>query len=138
MIRRPPRSTLFPYTTLFRSGYSRAKAGVCMSTPTIAPEIDLDDPAVRAMLRTELLERCDTLIELLIVAEQDARLAAAAPFCWAAGRALCDDDDEAIRLHAMAAQIDTIMQVPDVLPAAVRWFRAELHTAIQDTQPQAV
>src|SRR2546422_7269159 len=23
MIRRPPRSTLFPYTTLFRSGYSR-------------------------------------------------------------------------------------------------------------------
>src|SRR5256885_10559291 len=26
MIRRPPRSTLFPYTTLFRSGY-QAKAG---------------------------------------------------------------------------------------------------------------
>src|SRR3712207_7865091 len=26
MIRRPPRSTLFPYTTLFRSGYSK---GVC-------------------------------------------------------------------------------------------------------------
>src|SRR2546427_9646405 len=25
MIRRPPRSTLFPYTTLFRSGMSRAK-----------------------------------------------------------------------------------------------------------------
>src|SRR5436309_8782028 len=24
MIRRPPRSTLFPYTTLFRSGYDRA------------------------------------------------------------------------------------------------------------------
>src|SRR3712207_9055752 len=24
MIRRPPRSTLFPYTTLFRSGYERA------------------------------------------------------------------------------------------------------------------
>src|SRR3712207_7951523 len=24
MIRRPPRSTLFPYTTLFRSGYSAA------------------------------------------------------------------------------------------------------------------
>src|SRR3712207_8417950 len=26
MIRRPPRSTLFPYTTLFRSGLSRADA----------------------------------------------------------------------------------------------------------------
>src|SRR5256884_7282085 len=27
MIRRPPRSTLFPYTTLFRSGASRSGAG---------------------------------------------------------------------------------------------------------------
>src|SRR5260370_26025349 len=27
MIRRPPRSTLFPYTTLFRSMYNRALAG---------------------------------------------------------------------------------------------------------------
>src|SRR3712207_8856776 len=27
MIRRPPRSTLFPYTTLFRSGQVRLKAG---------------------------------------------------------------------------------------------------------------
>src|ERR1017187_10793610 len=27
MIRRPPRSTLFPYTTLFRSGATRLKAG---------------------------------------------------------------------------------------------------------------
>src|SRR3712207_8577385 len=26
MIRRPPRSTLFPYTTLFRSGSTRARA----------------------------------------------------------------------------------------------------------------
>src|SRR5947209_20001270 len=27
MIRRPPRSTLFPYTTLFRSAYPRGKKG---------------------------------------------------------------------------------------------------------------
>src|SRR5690348_18074256 len=27
MIRRPPRSTLFPYTTLFRSGHRRAPVG---------------------------------------------------------------------------------------------------------------
>src|SRR2546430_9563382 len=27
MIRRPPRSTLFPYTTLFRSEYVRGRAG---------------------------------------------------------------------------------------------------------------
>src|SRR5256885_10891071 len=29
MIRRPPRSTLFPYTTLFRSGPVRRQAGLC-------------------------------------------------------------------------------------------------------------
>src|SRR3989442_2459908 len=29
MIRRPPRSTLFPYTTLFRSLYSRFAGGLC-------------------------------------------------------------------------------------------------------------
>src|SRR3712207_7355638 len=29
MIRRPPRSTLFPYTTLFRSGPARVPAGPC-------------------------------------------------------------------------------------------------------------
>src|SRR5438034_8127555 len=29
MIRRPPRSTLFPYTTLFRSGLERGRAGRC-------------------------------------------------------------------------------------------------------------
>src|SRR5437667_11126622 len=33
MIRRPPRSTLFPYTTLFRS----AALGACATTPTAAP-----------------------------------------------------------------------------------------------------
>src|SRR5438477_9182350 len=28
MIRRPPRSTLFPYTTLFRSGYDHKSLGI--------------------------------------------------------------------------------------------------------------
>src|SRR2546429_6426296 len=32
MIRRPPRSTLFPYTTLFRSGIERADAFVAVSS----------------------------------------------------------------------------------------------------------
>src|SRR5256885_3655069 len=32
MIRRPPRSTLFPYTTLFRSGASRCLAALQMDT----------------------------------------------------------------------------------------------------------
>src|SRR3712207_8753503 len=36
MIRRPPRSTLFPYTTLFRSGFSRAR-GLGRSALTTVP-----------------------------------------------------------------------------------------------------
>src|SRR5256885_7177755 len=46
MIRRPPRSTLFPYTTLFRSGAARQALGVvrpkkpssipCRMSPTVA------------------------------------------------------------------------------------------------------
>src|SRR5260221_10780469 len=37
MIRRPPRSTLFPYTTLFRSGpASRAGRRSATATPTIS------------------------------------------------------------------------------------------------------
>src|SRR2546429_6720449 len=32
MIRRPPRSTLFPYTTLFRSGIERADAFIAVSS----------------------------------------------------------------------------------------------------------
>src|SRR2546427_3832242 len=39
MIRRPPRSTLFPYTTLFRS---------ILSEPLCDPEIGEDDAAVGA------------------------------------------------------------------------------------------
>src|SRR3712207_9148177 len=48
MIRRPPRSTLFPYTTLFRSGlvpmrlqssYVAAKAGVVNLTRSMALEL---------------------------------------------------------------------------------------------------
>src|SRR3712207_8201075 len=58
MIRRPPRSTLFPYTTLFRSGLSNyAETGGCMNRQlwtTLFPKetpyplafagTDLDDP----------------------------------------------------------------------------------------------
>src|SRR2546430_11590943 len=43
MIRRPPRSTLFPYTTLFRSH---------MDSVSIFRVIRLLSPAIRALLRT--------------------------------------------------------------------------------------
>src|SRR3712207_8051178 len=39
MIRRPPRSTLFPYTTLFRSGgLAAAQAGIRAPLPTLDGE----------------------------------------------------------------------------------------------------
>src|SRR3712207_7162743 len=45
MIRRPPRSTLFPYTTLFRSGGARPGAGP--SSPSGAGLVrDLELPAL--------------------------------------------------------------------------------------------
>src|SRR3712207_8891062 len=42
MIRRPPRSTLFPYTTLFRSGYT----GGALARGEFAPE-DPEPPPLR-------------------------------------------------------------------------------------------
>src|SRR3989449_11251463 len=46
MIRRPPRSTLFPYTTLFRSVRESGK-----SVPTVARELDLTETALRSWVR---------------------------------------------------------------------------------------
>src|SRR5256885_4757009 len=39
MIRRPPRSTLFPYTTLFRSGVGRVPSGSALTI--LRPRFDL-------------------------------------------------------------------------------------------------
>src|SRR5258706_9363450 len=39
MIRRPPRSTLFPYTTLFRSGYTHARHQASL----VQPDVRRDD-----------------------------------------------------------------------------------------------
>src|SRR2546430_10004637 len=44
MIRRPPRSTLFPYTTLFRSETLAAADPVCqrlMTVPAVGPQVAL-------------------------------------------------------------------------------------------------
>src|SRR2546429_7341178 len=49
MIRRPPRSTLFPYTTLFRS----AQAGDGMSA------VQIEHPLPAAVGEPDALRRCD-------------------------------------------------------------------------------
>src|SRR3712207_8496478 len=53
MIRRPPRSTLFPYTTLFRSGNYLPKFGSYLheeSKNTWGSSVNLDEPAVRRFI----------------------------------------------------------------------------------------
>src|SRR3989475_4301876 len=56
MIRRPPRSTLFPYTTLFRSSLGRRLVALARGTPAVfapAPvraEIESGDPAFERLL----------------------------------------------------------------------------------------
>src|SRR2546422_1755741 len=43
MIRRPPRSTLFPYTTLFRSGHEKgAQAGWSVGEVAVKDSIELE------------------------------------------------------------------------------------------------
>src|SRR5437870_8405887 len=39
MVRRPPSSTLFPYTTLFRSGQHRRSGGRPVETAHVQPEL---------------------------------------------------------------------------------------------------
>src|SRR3712207_8641836 len=59
MIRRPPRSTLFPYTTLFRSGWARCSTPSTSAShrPTstsdalAADDAEADRPRARAVAR---------------------------------------------------------------------------------------
>src|SRR5687768_17732632 len=52
MMRRPPRSTLFPYTTLFRSWNGRHGPGVELSDPTV----DLAPPSSLHVIVDVLVE----------------------------------------------------------------------------------
>src|SRR5258707_11961403 len=77
MIRRPPRSTLFPYTTLFRSraGAGITRANVRSSTGQVQrPALNVDRPAVVERRRdrrsehhtSELQSRQNVLYRLLV------------------------------------------------------------------------
>src|SRR3712207_7541940 len=72
MIRRPPRSTLFPYTTLFRSK-ERARIGlkkeILHGTQYFRTHVDATDPkltALKAMM--ELKEEVKDLVDIQIIA----------------------------------------------------------------------
>src|SRR3712207_6902351 len=68
MIRRPPRSTLFPYTTLFRSGSRRFKLKNIMSgKPYYVGDVEYleEEPEEDVTL---LAEECVTLLERVVEA----------------------------------------------------------------------
>src|SRR3989449_7139338 len=58
MIRRPPRSTLFPYTTLFRSLYS---LGV-VSYQTLTGELPFSAPTVPGILMKHITEQAPRVV----------------------------------------------------------------------------
>src|SRR2546430_11235765 len=59
MIRRPPRSTLFPYTTLFRS--------LCRAAPTAVPKMRASNCGLLASITSEFLARSPLACGLLKV-----------------------------------------------------------------------
>src|SRR2546429_7031698 len=58
MIRRPPRSTLFPYTTLFRSGTIRLLLAA-MKQKEVDERVELDDAAVIAIVDKLIKQRSE-------------------------------------------------------------------------------
>src|SRR6476661_6175983 len=63
MIRRPPRSTLFPYTTLFRSGGARVPRGVAAGRLQRRPAPDLRSEEHTSELQSHLNLVCRLLLE---------------------------------------------------------------------------
>src|SRR3712207_7755457 len=57
MIRRPPRSTLFPYTTLFRSLRSIALGAIIVVTVAVVVSVTLLPPALRMLGRRAYRQR---------------------------------------------------------------------------------
>src|SRR5256885_12744256 len=77
MIRRPPRSTLFPYTTLFRSALSRAMPSASCSVPARPRPCR---PPCLIRLRSEehtseLQSPCNLVCRLLLEKKKNIRIA---------------------------------------------------------------
>src|SRR5256885_12422831 len=71
MIRRPPRSTLFPYTTLFRSVKSIIESGAARSLPTgdLRTAAEMASGLLRKTL--DAFARLDTKAAVAILKEDD-------------------------------------------------------------------
>src|SRR5947207_15799128 len=103
MIRRPPRSTLFPYTTLFRSRPPPLDPDVGTGGALAELERPLDNAQVRVDLRGACLDaKCPRLERRTGVAVDDARAHAAPPELirqHQPGGAGADDEDVSVRVH---------------------------------------
>src|SRR5256885_10063969 len=65
MIRRPPRSTLFPYTTLFRSAYAASKDRSGLRTGTMRAS-SVPAPSRSEEHTSELQSPCNLVCRLLL------------------------------------------------------------------------
>src|SRR2546430_6113405 len=97
MIRRPPRSTLFPYTTLFRSHFvarSYANATLSGEPSSYNPPvnmIDLGKPSMRSEEHTSELQSQSNLVCRLLLEKKNTRdldTAAASLLATGPGRAM--------------------------------------------------
>src|SRR2546430_10154709 len=73
MIRRPPRSTLFPYTTLFRS---RTSGSFCLSTsptPVTVPPVPTPATNARSEEHTSELQSQSNLVCRLLLEKKQSR-----------------------------------------------------------------
>src|SRR2546421_6144897 len=67
MIRRPPRSTLFPYTTLFRSAGTIGYMAAGLPQQTLLPPLSIGFVSLRSEEHTsELQSRSDLVCRLLL------------------------------------------------------------------------
>src|SRR5256885_6695807 len=66
MIRRPPRSTLFPYTTLFRSTAVKPKAQLCQAVSRVDEPCDRSAQQRLEEHTSELQSPCNLVCRLLL------------------------------------------------------------------------
>src|SRR3712207_9139274 len=85
MIRRPPRSTLFPYTTLFRSIWS---ASGYVGAFTRAANVVYETPEGRKIWKLKPLQLLVTLIGVLFAAVLVSMLVLSGPVVDAIGQAI--------------------------------------------------
>src|SRR2546427_7445713 len=76
MIRRPPRSTLFPYTTLFRSARYAALCQECGLVPMVEPEVIMDGDHDRSEEHTSELQSQSNLVCRLLLEKKKITAAA--------------------------------------------------------------